>query len=448
MKVISITLKTIFLLTIFSSSLFAEENAFEEAQYDSELQILAVTPNPSNLWDEYRKKSDIREGTNTKKGRVFLIGHGMAIVGAKPSDKNFMDSRNTAYNKALLSAKSDLAEAMKTDLSSSRSLIAFSVDGEIPDRLKAEIVEPLSIMDKVNTLSDLALDDQIKKYNASWDGANKSRDEKINLLASSVERYKESLSSRAEMFLQGATPIFNAEGMEDGNYVVVVGMVWSWKSTLVAESVYNPTVTPPVGRKNSQTIEERLNNLSDKQLAASLGVRIWWDENGLPVILSFAQAKGAGSPIIAKKRTALRARTQISQFIAENVVSNADEMGGEEIQFNDDDSYNAFNLGEFDLNIKGVSQDVQVSGLGSIFYKKITHPNSDKKIIVNVISWSPESNKLARDLTKLSKEQLLKMQATDGGTVFENYEESSEDDSVGAVTTIGLEGVSSDADDF
>ena len=40
------------------------------------------------------------------------------------------------------------------------------------------------------------------------------------------------------------------------------------------------------------------------------------------------------------------------------------------------------------------------------------------------------------------------MQATDGGTVFENYEESSEDDSVGAVTTIGLEGVSSDADDF
>jgi hypothetical protein len=86
--------------------------------------------------------------------------------------------------------------------------------------------------------------------------------------------------------------------------------------------------------------------------------------------------------------------------------------------------------------------------LCQFFYKKITHPNSEKKIIVNVISWSPESNKLARDLTKLSKEQLLKMQATDGGTVFENYDESSEDNSVGTITAIGLEGVSSDADDF
>jgi hypothetical protein len=433
---------------VFSLSTYAAESAFEDVQYDSESQILAITPNPSSLWEEYLTKSDIIQGTNTKKGRVFLIGHGMAVVGAKPSDKNFMDSRNTAYAKALLVAKSDLAEAMKTDLSSSRSLIAFSVDGEIPDRLKEEIVEPLSIMDKINTLSDLALDDQIKKYNPSWDGKNKSKDEKINLLASSVERYKETLSSRAEMFLQGATPIFNAEGMEDGNYVVVVGMVWSWKSTMVAESIYNPSVAPPIGRENSQTIKERLNNLSDKELAASLGVRIWWDENGLPVIISFAQAKGTGSPIIAKKRTALRARTQIAQFVAENVVSNANEMGGEEIQFNDDDSYNDFNLGEFDINIKAESKKVQVSGLGSVLYKKITHPNSEKKIIVNVIMWSPEADKLARDLTKVSEEQLLKMQATDGGTIFENYEESSEDNSVGTISTIGLEGVSSDSDDF
>ena len=51
MKTITNIIKTILLLTIFSSSI-AEDNAFEEAQYDSELQILAVTPNPSALWDE------------------------------------------------------------------------------------------------------------------------------------------------------------------------------------------------------------------------------------------------------------------------------------------------------------------------------------------------------------------------------------------------------------
>jgi hypothetical protein len=48
----------------------------------------------------------------------------------------------------------------------------------------------------------------------------------------------------------------------------------------------------------------------------------------------------------------------------------------------------------------------------------------------------------------MSNEQETKMDATKGGTIFEDYEESSEDNSVGTITTIGLEGVSSDPDEF
>ena len=136
-------------------------------------------------------------------------------------------------------------------------------------------------------------------------------------MAEQREIYTEYISSKARMFLQGATPIFNAEGPDDeGNYSVSVGIVWSGKSTRVAESVYNPTVAPPQGKRNSMSIQNRLNSLKDDELAATLGVRIWWDEEGLPVIVSFAQAKGSGSSTIAKKKTATRARTQIAQFVA------------------------------------------------------------------------------------------------------------------------------------
>ena len=100
------------------------------------------------------------------------------------------------------------------------------------------------------------------------------------------------------------------------------------------------------------------------------------------------------------------------------------------------------------MNIKAESKNVQVAGLGSVLYKNIRHPNSEKKIVVNVILWSPEADKLARDLTKVSEDQRLKMEATDGGTIFESYEESSEDNSVGSISTEGLEGISSDSDDF
>ena len=48
----------------------------------------------------------------------------------------------------------------------------------------------------------------------------------------------------------------------------------------------------------------------------------------------------------------------------------------------------------------------------------------------------------------MSIEQETKMDATKGGTIFENYEESTNDNSVGTISTIGLEGVTSDPDDF
>ena len=64
------------------------------------------------------------------------------------------------------------------------------------------------------------------------------------------------------------------------------------------------------------------------------------------------------------------------------------------------------------------------------------------------MSWSPDSNKLARELLQISKDQETKIDETQGGKVFNSLEEASDDDSVGTVATSGLEGVSSDPDDF
>ena len=77
------------------------------------------------------------------------------------------------------------------------------------------------------------------------------------------------------------------------------------------------------------------------------------------------------------------------------------------------------------------------------------HPITEKRIVVNVVTWSPESNLIARELGKMSDDQATKMDATKAGTVFDNNQESSDSNSVvGTVSTIGLQGVSSDSDDF
>jgi hypothetical protein len=360
-----------------------------------------------------------------------------------------MDSRTIAYNKALLSAKSDLAEALKVELESSRSLTVTEFGNEIPNRLKEEVVEPLSIMDKAATLTGLSLDNEIRKFDPTWDGTNKTDNERIVKMAESRELYIENLVSKSRMFLQGATPIFNAEGPNDeGKYVVAVGIVWSGKSARVAESVYNPTVAPPQGKKNALTIKNQLDNLSDEELAATLGVRVWWDEEGLPVIVSFAQAKGTGSTIIAKKKTAQRARHQIAQFVAENIVAETSQTGGDVLDYYEEGSHQSFDKEEFRMEIRSRANRINLLGLGTVLYKKITHPITNKRIVVNVITFDTESNKIARGLMIMTDDQATKIDATKGGTVFENYEESTDGNSVGTVTTTGLQGVSSDPDDF
>jgi len=449
MNTISNAIKTIFLLTIFSSS-FAEVTAFEELQYDGDKQVSIVSPtDPSLKWQEYLSNSKIQEGTNSRNGRIFLIAYGESIVGKAITDSGFMDSRTKAYNKAILSAKEEMAASLSVELESSRSFSMNTFGDEVAPSLYEEVIEPLSIMAKANTLTGLALDNEIKKFDPAWDGTNKTDNQRIVKMADEREIYTEYLSQKARMFLQGATPIFNAEGPnDDGKYTVVVGIVWSGKSTRVAESVYNPTIEPPQGKKNSLSIQDRLIALSDNELAATLGVRMWWDEEGLPVILSFAQVKGTGSNTIAKKRTASRARIQIEQFVAEQIASEATTSGGEDFRYYDDGTHEAFDQSKFAMQIQASSGLMQLSGLGTVLYKKVIHPITNKKIVVNVVSWSPEANSVARGLSKMSNEQETKMDATKGGTIFEDFEESSEDNSVGTITTIGLEGVSSDPDDF
>ena len=452
MKVIINTLKTIFLLTIFSSSL-AEVQEVDSLQYDDENHVSIVSPtDPELKWQKYLLEKGIQEGANERSdGTVFFISYGASIVSKPLDDKGWMGSRTLAYTQAVLDAKSTMAEFLSVELQSNRSLLLESFGNEAAPPLVEAMQKPLSIMDKASKLTGLALDNEIKKFDSDWDGTNKTDTERDVRLADQRSLITLDLSSKSRAFLQGTTPIFTAEGPDDeGQYTVVVGIVWSPRSTLVAESIYNPTVAPPRGPKKLLSVQDRLNALSDEELAGSLGLRIWWDQDGLPVIISFGQVSGKGNKTLAKKNSTSIAFLQVTQFISEQIESENFYAANQDTRYYEDGSYEAFDDGKFQSAIRGGSKLVLVQGLGTIHYKKIYHPITNKKIVVNVMAWSPASNKLARKLKFLSDDQETKMDATKGGKVFvgSKESESSDDISGGKVATTGLEGVSSDPDDF
>ncbi len=452
-KTILITLLAFFTTVTFAVE-SAEENTGTELQYNSDKnEALASTSiDPEDLWKDYLGKHNIDDGINKRNGRTFFIVHTTQAVGAPLNDRRFIESRNFAYAKATLDAKTELAKWMKTWVKSDQKIIAEEINNEEASQSFTEFVlKPVSTAERAHKLTNLQLDDEIKKFDPTWSGSNQPKEIKKKKLLEMNERYTRNLSAKARAFLQGAGTIFTAEGYVDGDYSVVVGLAWSFKSAKIAESIYNPNISTPKGSKNLLTITSRLKKLSDKKLAATTGIRTWWDENGNPVILSFSSTDSRGLKSIIKKKTALRARANIGQFVSEIVESDANEKGGEIMQSYDDDSIEAFDDSKFREEINARSKLLPLSGVSTIYYRKFEHPATGKKMVVNVMAWNMESSSLAKGLEKMSKDQETKFNSTKGGAVFDNiYSDSTDSNSLssGGIITQGLEGVSSNPDDF
>ena len=445
-------LTTFALYFVCSGVAFGDANlSGEELQTNSELQAALGRPaDPTLQWEAYRKRHGLKEGFNQIGEKKFFIGSGEFIVGKSIKDKGFIASRTVAFKKAVLSAKSDLAESVGSMLSSERGLELIEVGGEVAPSM-GKVQEHLSIMDKTRVLIESGLDDEIKKYDPNWDGTGKTEEEKRQALAIQAEKYSESLRQNARLFIQGATPIFNAEGPVDGEYTVVVGIVWSPKLTRVAEAMYNPYAEIPIA-KPGQPIKEQIQRLVDNAkdgagIDATMGIRVWRDENGERVVLSFAAASGVGSKAIAKKKTALQARAQIAQFIGENVLSDGILSGNETVAGFDDESLGAFDESSFEQKIQAKARDVCLIGVAPIKFWKGRHFNSQQKMVVHVLEWSRSSLLKAKDAGKIA--------AGDKGGMCSGWGETATPKTAkkaaggtGGVAVGGMKGAESSKDDY
>ncbi len=306
-----IKILTIGLFTLFTTIVFANEDkqvTGEQLQYDSDKQestigTIVVSIDPYDKWQDYIDKYGLEEGFNERNGRTFFIAASAPeAVAAPTSSSKFIDSRRNAYKRAVSSAKANLAESLGTWIKSDSRLTEKEINEDIPQSYIKALIKPVSTAERAHKLTDLALDDQIRRFDPEWDGTNITKEEKVSKVVTQNIRYVDRVSARARAYLQGASTIFTAEGDSGGEYSVVVGIVWSFKSAKVAEAIYIPNAPLPIGKKKQLSIKDRLKKMSNDKLAATIGTRIWWDERGIPVVVSFAATDLRGSQSIAKKR--------------------------------------------------------------------------------------------------------------------------------------------------
>ena len=373
---------------------------------------------PIDLWRSWLDEKGLTEGVNqTGQDRTFFIASGKAQVRGDFGSKTWVDARQTAFNAALLQAKSEMANTVGSVLRSDRAFEVVQQGGDAaPPDLK-QVRDQISTIERMQKLTNEALDAKIRKYDPDWQGKG-SEEARKRKLVQIQERYQEKVASGARLLINGAMPIFNAEGDNaDQRYTVLVGIVWSPRTAALAESIYNKQVKIPKGPEAAPIVDQIERKLADNPnfLAVSQGARIWNKADGTKVIVSFAPVYRSRSSMMNEQKAALIGRSQIAQFVAERVASRQMSDSSNTFRAYADGSAKAFNNSEFRSLIRAKAKQVEIKGATRVYSWKGQHPAANVPMQTDVYMWSPESRQMAVKLQDLAEEAGPGADASNGG---------------------------------
>ena len=368
---------------------------------------LLRTDNPNIMWDRFLSSHGLNEGWNKLPSGNVYIAKGEATVGKSTRSKHFISSRNIAFEKALVFAQ----EAMSSELSSTSSLkTMYSIEdmfSELPPALDNARNE-ISIFDKINKLTNEALDEQIKKYDPSWSSEGKTKSQINAKIVETREQFQKVMADKTSLWLQGSSTIYNTEGPDsEGMYTVVVGLAWSPSYSKVVTNLIDKNQPAPKGKPNKPILDQinaKLVKDSD-WLTKQMGLRVMRDENGNRALVGFYNVSKQGAKRVYQKKAKKSANAQMTSFVSSKLAASDLLRQAETQDFNTDGTLTAYNEETYKEKINVVSKEVNFNGRTLIKQWEGRHPTINSQKIFGVVTlWSPATRDQALETIKLIKE--------------------------------------------
>ncbi len=300
-----------------------------------------ITTNVEKALKNYLDKKGLKTGLNNQgknKGKGKYIVTNIVSVTKAKNDKRFRDSISIAYEKAYFGAQKKLAIDIFGKNMSDKAMSLFENNSDnVEKKFKQELDEAKdnaeridTIWGKIRKLTHAKLDKELEKEGISKDKFNKLS------VSKKQELFKESfIKTTAQGFtaknLIGTTPIFTAIGMYNGSPAIGIIMMKTDKTSIVASDISNkrsPRIVKAKGRNPMDLLPQ-----NDKEYLKEFGVRLFFDENGFPAVISYAQkgvfsrsekaSRIAKAMASAKRKASMAANSQISEFIG--VVMSAED---------------------------------------------------------------------------------------------------------------------------
>lgn len=334
--------------------------------------------------------------TVNQDGSIYIIG--TASTGVPVTSNGFITSRNIAFSKAELRAKTELLRLSGEVITSERNsaLVSNNVQGNDPDaKSKA------SFLEKVATVADKSLDKALEELGVSESeiaGLNQTQKQK---------RYSENfynyVSSYVASMVKGVAVIKIAEGEVGNNdYQVAVCIKYSPEQQSEASNIKNLGASQEV--INSKTVN-KIRSLESEKLMSKLGAQFFKDEKGNRFILGFGQSSVRKSDNrqsqminIGRRKSRLQAVENIKNLLAEDLVGKEIEETVEKISEFQDGEQSLYTEDNFSELIKSKKSSLKMNTMNVKDWQG-NHPVSGSFVVGTVVILT-ESNSINFNASK------------------------------------------------
>jgi|TARA_B110000438_G_scaffold47939_1_gene48221 hypothetical protein len=402
-----------FLLLIFSNTfLFAQnskspgikELANSEAMKEVQNLTVEIRPYPSDVLRDFVTKSLGKKGKAlgqvNNDGTIYNIG--AASTGVPSNRSGFIASRNVAFRKAVLIAKSEFIRAQGMKISSEEGLTVLEnyIEGTDPETQKKA-----SFLQKLGKLANQSVDKALLEL-----GVSQTEVSKMNQSAKEAmfrEQYRQKGLQFAAGMLKGLSVCKIVEGEVGGSdYQVAVLVKYSKENQALAAMIQDDINYQLDLQKPSKTLN-KIKNSEPKDLLPRMGVLTTVDKNGESVVLSYGQSeirKTSSRQSAAESRAFAQAaniaRDNLKNFVAQDIALEEITENAEVLSEYADGTSDFFSQEKFEQSIK--SKMSSVENLRSYEMKrwKAQHPQSGHMVAGVVIAWSKNFADKSRDVQK------------------------------------------------
>ena len=346
------------------------------------------------------------EGDNKKKdGGFFFVQVGSGIIAAPPGHKNYINSRQNAFSKAMLTAKgniiSSIAQTVESELMLSVKQGSFTEDESIKKN------KLMSSFNKAVDLLNAELDEHLKEkglINATEaEKESLAKQKLIGILNS--EKFRQITQTSAAQSLRGVRRIFVNESImkgEQGEICVVA--LYSTKTMQLADAIVSGDFSlAPKGKKGKKLKDQIPNKKTQdglRQLLTTYGVEMLRDEEGEFNLVSYAQAgpqtKSKTSLKIAYDQSKIKASAQLASFANENASLKERQESSEASNEYGNDVIDYSSVAAYEKDLQSITDPIVLEGLKRFGKWAAKHPATGQIVTGSIMVWSASSAKAAQ----------------------------------------------------